>query len=627
MQPGKMKPQVDRTYGESHALQWVREAFVNAREAGATKVHFGIEWRAVEATGTYRRIIADNGCGFGPDDHARFFNTFGGGGKPIGGPHENYGIGFKTSVLPWNKLGVVIISLRDGVESMSRVYLNEEADEYGMKVEPSDEGELLSVWQPGEDDEFKIDWADVIPEFVREAGHGTVLVLLGNNPDQDTILGDPDRPVEATVDAIVRYMNVRFWDLAAVDVTVDAVMSSEKRRWPNAGAAKSGGGRMASWSTLRPFGMYKATIDRATEKSKLPKGNQGTVPLADGLVTADWYLREGEPLPNARAQNTGFVAALYRGELYNLSDKASMMRSFGIGAIRHNAFVVLRPREAASRIDGVYPDTSRTGLKLGGATGGVDLPISDWAQEFASKLPEPIIEAIKATMSSVDGEITDNEWKKRLAERYGSRWRISKLLMDPNGAQRGILVQALGSRNRKRPGPTEPGTRPWLPESDGPAAKPRIGDPEPSGEPANQKQVAGGLPDYRIVGADQIGENGSWALAVFQRPNKVEPSGVVLINRDHKVLKQHIDELSKKYPEHLGDVVEREVQKVYGEVAVAHIAHSEQMKKLMPAIRVEDSLRSDESLTMALLGLWQIEAIALARLQGKLQQAQLKSAS
>jgi hypothetical protein len=51
------------------------------------------------------------------------------------------------------------------------------------------------------------------------------------------------------------------------------------------------------------------------------------------------------------------------------------------------------------------------------------------------------------------------------------------------------------------------------------------------------------------------------------------------------------------------------------------------MKKLMPAIRVEDSLRSDESLTMALLGLWQIEAIALARLQGKLQQAQLKSAS
>ena len=332
MHAGKMKPQIDRTYGESHALQWVREAFINAREAGATRVHFGIEWRGVESTGTYRRIIADDGCGIEPADHARFFNTFGGGGKPIGGPHENYGIGFKTSVLPWNKLGVIVISLRDGVESMSRIFLNEEADEYGMKVEPADDGELLSVWEPSEDEQFEVDWSEVVPDFVREAGHGTVLVLLGNNVDQDTILGDPDRPVEATVDAIVRYMNMRFWDIGGIDVSVDVVMSSEKRRWPEAGTAKSGGGRAASWTTLRPVGMYKATVDRDTEKSKLPEDGHGTIKLADGLVEADWYLRDGEPLPSARAQNTGFVAALYHGEIYNLSDRASMMRSFGLGA-------------------------------------------------------------------------------------------------------------------------------------------------------------------------------------------------------------------------------------------------------------------------------------------------------
>jgi len=625
MQAGKMKPQVDRTYGESHALQWVREAFINAREAGATKVHFGIEWRGVQSTGTYRRIIADNGCGIVPADHARFFNTFGGGGKPIGGPHENYGIGFKTSVLPWNKLGVVVISLRDGVESMSRVYLNEEADEYGMKVELADDGELLSVWEPGEDSEFQLDWAEVIPDFVREAGHGTVLVLLGNNAEQDTILGDPDRSVEATVDGIMRYMNGRFWDLEDIDVSVDSVISSDKRRWPVAGAAKSGGGREASWSTLRPVGMYKATVNRATEKSRLPEDGFGTVKLADGLVEADWYLREGEALPSARAQSLGFVAALYHGEIYNLSDRASTMRSFGLGAIRSNAFIVLRPREATSRHDGVYPDTSRTGLKLGGATGGVDLPISDWAQEFSQKLPPQIIEAIRATMETVDGEITDDEWKKRLAERYGIRWRISKLLIDPTGSEKATAVQQLGSSTRRKRPRRKPGRS--ISEGGVSDGKLRIGDADPLGEPAKEKQVAGGLPDFRIVGADEIGENGAWALAVFQPPNKVDPSGVVLINRDHKVIKQHIDELSKKYPEHLGDIVEREVRRVYGEIAVAHVAHSEQMKKLMPASRVEGELRSDASLTMALLGLWQIEAIALTRLQGKLQQAQLKSVS
>ena len=114
-------------------------------------------------------------------------------------------------------------------------------------------------------------------------------------------------------------MNMRFWSLDDIDVTVDVVMSSEKRRWPEAGAAKSGGGRAASWTTLRPVGMYKATIDRDTEKSVLPKDGHGTVVLTDGLVEADWYLCEGEPLPSARAQNTGFVGALYHGEVYNFS--------------------------------------------------------------------------------------------------------------------------------------------------------------------------------------------------------------------------------------------------------------------------------------------------------------------
>ena len=159
-------------------------------------------------------------------------------------------------------------------------------------------------------------------------------------------------------------------------------------------------------------------------------------------------------------------------------------------------------------------------------------------------------------MSAVDGEITDDEWKKRLAERYGMRWRISKLLIDSTGDERTTPVQPLGSKRRRRPRP-RPRPGPWIHESEVPSGALRIGDPDPSGQPAKEKQVAGGLPDYRIVGADEIGENAAWALVVFQPPNKVDPAGVVLINRDHKVIKQHIDELSKKYPEHLGEVIRR----------------------------------------------------------------------
>jgi hypothetical protein len=149
--------------------------------------------------------------------------------------------------------------------------------------------------------ELRLDFSSIVPEFVRTAGHGTVIVLLGNDPSQDTILGDPDRQVESNVDAIVKYINCRFWDLQDIEITVDVVMSSEKIRWPAADAPKSGGGRPGSWATLQPLGMLKSTINRETKNSRLV--HSGTVPLAHGLVQADWYLREGEPAPHARAQN------------------------------------------------------------------------------------------------------------------------------------------------------------------------------------------------------------------------------------------------------------------------------------------------------------------------------------
>src|SRR5438105_15819580 len=85
---------IERTYREGGTFQWVRETFVNAVDAGATRVEYDIEWQAVENLGVYRRLIGDNGCGMG-SRIVEFFNTFGGGGKPIGGIHANFGVGAK----------------------------------------------------------------------------------------------------------------------------------------------------------------------------------------------------------------------------------------------------------------------------------------------------------------------------------------------------------------------------------------------------------------------------------------------------------------------------------------------------------------------------------------------------
>src|SRR3954451_22503241 len=76
---------IERDYRDtSSPFQWARETAINAIEAQATQIHFGIEWQGVVASGTYRRSIADDGTGMDPEELEAFFNNYGGSGKPIG---------------------------------------------------------------------------------------------------------------------------------------------------------------------------------------------------------------------------------------------------------------------------------------------------------------------------------------------------------------------------------------------------------------------------------------------------------------------------------------------------------------------------------------------------------------
>ena len=61
--------------------------------------------------GVYRRTDRGQRQGNEPRQLKEFFgNMLGEGEKTIGGEHENFGVGAKTSLLPWNKFGVVIVS-------------------------------------------------------------------------------------------------------------------------------------------------------------------------------------------------------------------------------------------------------------------------------------------------------------------------------------------------------------------------------------------------------------------------------------------------------------------------------------------------------------------------------------
>jgi hypothetical protein len=125
----------------------------------------------------------------------------------------------------------------------------------------------------------------------------------------------------------------------------------------------------------------------------------------------------------------------------------------------------------------------------------------------------------------------------------------------------------------------------------------------PAGQDVNAKKtmIKGGLPDYEITRDENAVESGM--IAAYTRPNTDKPAGLVMIYGEHPVLRHIVETYQAQYALHLADDVRKVVEDVYGQVAVAKIAHSEEMRGLVDRAVIDEQMRSPDALTMALLGL------------------------
>jgi hypothetical protein len=613
---------IERTYRESGQFQWVRELVVNAVEAGATRVEFGIEWQSVENEGIYRRVIADNGCGMNADQLVTFFNTFGGGGKPIGGAHENYGVGSKTSLLPWNRYGMVVISWVNGDASMIWVKHDEASGEYGLKLEvcagPQGDQTLEEVYAPYDDPKHGCDWAEVKPDWIED--HGTVIVLLGNSAIDSTVEGDPNRE-EKDIKGISSYLNRRFWEFSeGLEVYVDELRTNDRSNWPPMlriahGPPEGKRDRRTNFRRINGALTYiQYPFDKFT-RGKLE--DEGTVELDDG-TEIDWYLWEGDrPHIQSYAAISGYIAVLYKNELYDVASHHATFRSFGISdnGVRSRLWLIIRPPVDPEEKFGVYPKTDRNSLLIkGGPNAGGSLPINEWAGEFADNMPGEIIEALAAGRRGASGSITDDHWRERLAERFGARWRLPRLRAQKDGSRTTdseIDGEDAPIRQSKRQSP------PSSSDSEDAPKKPRISTifgKRAGIENAELGDALGGIPQYEFVGAEDVPPG---MLAVWQPRHPKHKEGAVLINIQHPVLIQVIEYWQSQFADHHADSIQDDVVAVYGEIAVSKIAHSESLKGIIPAHKVETVLRSDEALTMSLLGLMAEDHLIATRVGGK----------
>lgn len=611
---------VERTYREGAPFQWARETVRNAIEAGATRIEFTLDWQAVENYGIYRRAIIDNGKGMDPKQIVQFFNTYGGGGKPIGGEHENFGVGAKTSLLPWNHFGIVVVSRSAGFTSMIWLQRDAESGEYGLKLFEAEDDYGNTSWVPVVEpydgtEEDGTDWRAILPDDLGESG--TAIVLLGNSQNSDTILGDPNRQAEESTHGLAQYLNRRLWRLPGdFEISVDSLPVKDRKSWPKSRVeytTKQGSGR-----TRRVRGAEALIRDGGNALGELRA--EGTVDCKDGTQVS-WFLWEGDrPDRSNHAFTDGFIAAEYGDELYNYTTHAAHYRQFGISEenVRKRVWLIIRPPLHDSSDPssfGVYPNSSRNQLLIqGGARAGDPLPIAEWAAEFADEMPEEIIKAILESRAGMQGSIDDNEWRERLAERFGSRWRIPKLRVSVNG-QEPMSSQSSGTNPKRRP--IKVATRRSSTGGGNGATAGVVNTGTQGGaERGERRMVSGGLPTYRWVPANQVSQG---MIAAWMPKDPQCPEGVVLLNAGHPVILDQVEYWQNQYAPHQADEVLAEVHRVYGEVAVAKVAHSEHLRSLMPdSDVVDEKLRSEEALTMALLGLVAEESMIATRIGGKM---------
>lgn len=597
---------VNRMFEACGNYQWAREFLKNSLEAGATKIEYGIEWQAVEKLGVYRRTVADNGSGMNSDELLRFFSTLGDGAKKIGGVHDNFGVGAKIAALPWNSEGVVVISYKNGKAAMIWIVLDPESGDYEL-VDFEVDGEKHCSIQPAEIE--GIDWSKIKPDWLTD--HGTVIILLGSEDHPDTVLGNP-LAGEKEIKGLSVYLNTRFWDLTNCDVRVVELRSEKKSQWPQASDDRDNA-RRPNNRTICGAKHYLTKI--VAENGSLKASD---VLLADSdRVSVEWYLWEGErPHVDSYAKKTGYIAIRYNDELFQVSSSKAHFRWFGVieSKVQQCLTLIIEPQHylMSNGRWGIHPDQSRNRLIFtGNGEKGVEIPLSDWGSEFAENMPDAVREAIRKARGSGSGTIDDEDYRKRLQDKFGNRWTVKRLVKAAKeGKLKGIETND-SIEVIERPEHTGERTRRKRPKT---VKVVSVMSSQPGGTGfATEKDIPVDVPRYRLATADEFEK--PWHLALWA-PHSPDGS-VVLINIDSPILTEVIQYHQNDYPEVYSEEVAKIIRQVFGEVAACKIAHSQKLAKHIAAEQLDAEYRNEQALTIALMGLLAEESLISQRL-GKL---------
>lgn len=363
-------------------LQFVREFTQNGIEAvaalpdfysGIRLVQWGTDrWSVIEEK-TPKLSVLDTGVGMAEKEMAEYLSGLYSSGKEQG-IHGNFGVGAKISALPYNSLGVIYTSLKDGRTARIRFFYDGQSRKYRATVLPPPQ-------------------ISELPEEIRQSGHGTLVTFLGNRTDENTTQKPPgtNTPPEGGADWVKRLLNSRYLNIP-VKITV---------------AAHRAGG-YGSGNTSKKVSGARALLESVSSL-------KGSVKLPASGFTAHWWVA-AETSGSEDGRLRGHTAAVYSGEIYEPSPKQSYetVKRCGIPFGYDKVVIYFELPTGEGRYS---PDQARKKL----TAAGEDLPWDDIYKEFRELRPKEL-EEYAESRAPRDGE-SDERTKKRVADilnRYSS---------------------------------------------------------------------------------------------------------------------------------------------------------------------------------------------------------------
>lgn len=390
---------LERLAEDCHSLQFLRELTENAMEAiqklakPKGEILWDVDWNQHDLNGIYKLAVIDTGIGMTGDEMLQYINSLSSSfaEQSVTG---NYGIGAKVAAAPRNKAGLLYLSWKDGVGYMIHLWQNPDTGDYGARQFERPDGSY-GHWAHVED--------DIKPTQIGD--HGTMVILLGNDANGDTM--QPPPGVQSPSRWVARYLNTRYFQIPAGI----SVRAREGWEFPR---------RDTDRNVLRKVTGMKPYLEKHSTAA-------GSVELTD--ATAHWWILKDE---DAMSQNSGFIAssghmaALYQDELYEMSASragVARLQLFGVIFGHHRAVIYVEPRSGNGRR--LISNTARTELIMEGEP----LPWDLWAAEFRENMPVEIrqlIDEVAAGSHSSDFRQAIRDRLKQIKELFKlSRFRAS----------------------------------------------------------------------------------------------------------------------------------------------------------------------------------------------------------